>query len=71
MTNRLCFYCCIVLGLAQQDVMAQTATPPDGTLSGYANSELPHWLQLDGEIRERVETLEGVGFETTRTCWSV
>jgi len=61
-TTRIYFYCLIVLGLAQHDVMAQTATPPDGTLTGYANSELPHWLQLGGEIRERMETLEGVGF---------
>jgi hypothetical protein len=49
-------------GAAPAKAPAQSAAAPDGALTGYANSEMPSWLKLSGEIRERMETLEGVSF---------
>ena len=49
---RICFCLLIALALAQRDASAQNAVTPatqDGIATGYANSELPSWLHLDGE----------------------
>jgi hypothetical protein len=63
--SRMCLTLLLLLGLAQREAPAQNALPTDGTLTGLANSELPHWFQLGGEDRVRMETLDGIGFLAT------
>lgn len=38
------------------------AAKTDKTPTGYVNSELPKWMKVSGEGRERMETLNGVSF---------
>jgi hypothetical protein len=59
---RICIGLLIAFGVVPRDVAAQNSDP-DGIVTGYANSELPKWLHLDGEDRVRMETLDGVAFK--------
>jgi len=64
-TIRICLGLLFLFGATHWGVAADNPPKPDAvkadkTPTGYANSELPRWLKLSGEGRERVETLDGV-----------
>lgn len=60
---RICMELMFALGVTQWCLAADVPDKPDKTPSGYLNSELPKWLKLGGEGRERMETLCDVGFK--------
>lgn len=52
------------LGLLPRGASAQSRATQDGIATGYVNAELPSWLGLAGEERVRVESLDGIGYES-------
>ena len=59
---RICMGLLVVFGVTRCCAAADDLADPGKTPSDYVNSELPQWLRLSGEGRERGETLDGVSF---------
>src|SRR5208337_3423382 len=59
---RVCTSLFIIFGAIQIGKAAAPSSKPDKSPTGYFNSELPKWLRLSGEGRERMEALDGVSF---------
>jgi hypothetical protein len=66
---RICLVVVIGFVLAQRELAAQGAAPQNGSVTGYANAQLPAWLRLGGEERVRLEDLGGVGFKPSGNAY--
>ena len=67
---RACFIFASVVvpasAVAQTPAPAPTSIPAKPPVLNRANELLPHWFRLRGEFRERMEVVDGLGFNATR-----